>query len=134
MANEKKITKRDYFNALRNFIEGEDTIDGINCDNVLEFIDKELALLDKKKSSSANSAKKQENEGYKQTILDVLANNEPMCITDIYDASEELSTALNRSNQKMSSLLTQLKNENLVIRSEVKGKAYFTVNPEEVDG
>lgn len=138
MANtttEKKITKRDFFSAIRNFIEGEDTIDGIDVDKVIKFIDNELTLLDKKKTSSKVTAKQEENAKYKELILDVLAEiGEPATIKTIYENSPELAEGLNSSNQRISSLLTQLKNDNLVIRSEVKGVAHFAVNPEEVDG
>jgi hypothetical protein len=134
-ATEKKITKRDFFSAIRNFIEGEDTIDGIDVDKVIKFIDNELTLLDKKKTSSKVTAKQEENAKYKELILDVLAEiGEPATIKTIYENSPELAEGLNNSNQRISSLLTQLKNDNLVIRSEVKGVAHFTVSPEEVDG
>lgn len=132
---DKKITKREFYNALRNFIEGEDTIDGINADDVIKFIDNELTLLDKKKTSSKMTAKQEENAKYKELILDTLAAiGTPATIKEIYEASPELAESLNNSNQRISALITQLKNENLVVRTEVKGVAHFEANPEEVDG
>ena len=48
----------------------------------------------------------------------------PLSITEIQKANEELSAL---SNQKISSLLTQLKNEGKVVRIEDKKKVTFTI-------
>ena len=53
-------------------------------------------------------------------MLEALAENElPMTVGDIADAVGV------DSNQRMTALLTQLKNANAVVRTEVKGKAYY---------
>jgi hypothetical protein len=38
------------------------------------------------------------------------------------------------SNQRLTSLLTKMRKDELVVRSEVKGKAHYAINTDEVDG
>ena len=132
MTKTDKITNAQVLIALRNFIEGEDTIDGLPCDKVIEKIDTMLTSLEKKKTSAKVTAKKTENEGIKSVIYDVLVSSaKPLSISEITTASADLSAL---SNQKISSLLTQMKEEKRVVRTEVKGKAYYGLTTDEVDG
>jgi len=59
----------------------------------------------------------------KNVILDILVGEDkPMTITEIQKANENLAEF---SNQKISSLVRQLVNEELAERIEEKKKAYF---------
>ena len=63
------------------------------------------------------------NEGLKQTIVDVLSENDGlMTVTDVQKSCEELSEL---SNQRISALLRQLIADGKVERVEDKRKAYF---------
>ena len=114
----KKITKREKFEILKAMAEVQKN------PMLMEFIDHELELLAKKNSSEKKpTAQQVANEGIKQTILNVLAENGGlMTITDIQKASADLSDL---SNQKLTALVRQLKDAELVEKVEDKRKAYF---------
>lgn len=81
---------------------------------------KERADLHAKKNASRKPTKAQtENEGIKAEILAGMENGKSYTITEI-----QKMVGL-ESNQKTSALVRQLKENGLVERSEVKGKAYF---------
>lgn len=85
-----------------------------------DFIEERKDLHEKKNTSRKPTKAQEENEAIKTAILDFMEVGKPYTITDIQKAM-----GLD-SNQKTSALVRQLKEADLVIRSEVKGKAYFT--------
>ena len=98
------------------------------------FIEKRIEIT-KKKNENRGEAKptktQLENEGIKTVILNTLAGvGRSTTISDLMKSSAELGTY---SNQKLSSLLTQLLKDKAVVRTEVKGKAYYAL-PTEVEG
>ena len=114
----KKVTKREKFEMLKALSE-------VQANPMLtEFIDHELELLAKKNASEKKpTAQQVANEGLKQTIVDVLTENGGlMTVTDVQKSCEELAEL---SNQRVSALLRQLKDEGKVERVEDKRKAYF---------
>ena len=114
-----KLTKKDKFNMLKEIV-----VD-LGNDMLVEFIDNELSLLEKKSSKSTQTKTQVENEKIKDLIVDVLVElGKPVSITELQKSNDNLGVL---SNQKISSLLTQLKEENRVVRVEEKKKAYFTV-------
>ena len=124
MANEKKMTKREKFEMLKALSE-------VKANPMLtEFIEHELELLAKKNASEKKpTAQQMANEGLKQTIMDVLTENGGlMTVTDIQKSCAELSEL---SNQRISALLRQLKDDKMVDRVEDKRKAYFTIHTED---
>ena len=110
-----KMTKRDYFNQILS--KYPLTVDE------KAFIDHELELLERKNASGgakAPTATQKANADLKVAILDSMDIGVRYTIT-------ELGKLIGvESNQKVSALVRQLKMDNLVIRSEEKGKAYFT--------
>jgi DNA-binding GntR family transcriptional regulator len=86
------------------------------------YLENELVLLDRKNKAPKKATKTQvENEALKDRILEVLGSaSEPMTATAIGEA-------LGLSVNKVSALLTQLKEDNSVTREVVKRKAYFSV-------
>lgn len=114
---EKKITKRFVLNHLiENY--GKDIV-------VLDFAKHELELLDKKASSKTPTKTQLENENLKEVIVKVLTDlAKPSTISEITNANEKL---VDLSNQKISALLTQLINANVVVRTSDKKKAYFSL-------
>ena len=92
------------------------------------FIDKRIEITKKKNASgkgeTAKPTKAQiENEGIKNTILATLTTT-PIAIGDLMKANAELGGF---SNQKISALLTQLLTAHKVVRTEVKGKAFYAL-------
>ena len=122
MTNTNKMTKRDYFSILREAYPA--TAD--NYDDVIAFIDHELELLAKKNAASKKpTAAQVANEGTKDVIVSVLkASGKPMTITDMMKANAELGEL---SNQRITTLTTQLVKADVVLRTVEKGKAYFTL-------
>lgn len=115
----KKITKKDRFNQLL-------TLDAVkeNAD-LVAFIQHELELLEKKNASDKKPTATQiANNGIKETILDTLADNKVMTITEMQKANPDLADL---SNQKISALVRQLIAEGTVKKEEIKRKAYFSL-------
>ena len=89
------------------------------------YLENEKALLEKKASNKKATKTQTENVGIKATILTVLEDfNKPMTITDIQSANEDLKAL---SNQKISALVKQLKDNGLVVKSVEKGKSLFSL-------
>jgi hypothetical protein len=112
-----KITKRMVLEHLMETY-ANDTM-------VVDYAKHEIELLDKKASNKTPTKTQVENENIKNVIVEVLTNaTSPMTITDITNANDKL---VELSNQKISALLTQLINANLVVRTSDKKKAYFSI-------
>ena len=114
----KKITKRDRFNALLS-------IPAVQADpGLVDFINHELELLAKKNSADKKpTAQQVANEGIKQAILDGMEPNRLYTITEL---QKSIPACAELSNQRVSALLRQLKDEGAVVRTEDKRKAYFS--------
>ena len=119
----KKMTKRDYFNGLLGVIENhKDSIE--NYEDFKAFIEREIELLNKKRSNSKPTKTQIENEKIKEKILEVLTDvNEVMTISEIMTADG----LENYSNQKLSVLCHQLVNEHKVVNTKVKKVSYFKI-------
>ena len=118
MMTTKKITKRDHFNSLL-------AIEEVQKNPVLvEFIEHELELLAKKNSADKKpTAQQTANEAIKKSILEAMEENRLYTITELQKSSPECAEL---SNQRVSSLMRQLKDSGLVVRTEDKRKAYFS--------
>ena len=114
----KKITKRERFESLLNMAE-------VQADpGMVEFINHELELLTKKNSSEKKpTAQQVANEAIKQAIVDGMERDHFYTITDI---QKNVPACADLSNQKISALVRQLKEDGLVVRTEEKRKAYFS--------
>ena len=98
------------------------------CENFLSeseiaFLKERKELHEKKNASRKPTKAQTENEGYKEEILDFLDNGGSYTIGDLIKAIPSLNEF---STSKVSALVRQLKDDGLVVRTEVKGKAYFT--------
>ena len=114
----KKLTKKDHFNALLALAEAQDN------QTLVDFINHELELLTKKNSTERKpTAAQKENEGIKAVILAALTTT-PTSISDLQKKDAALAEI---SNQKISALLRQLIIDNKVVRTEDKKKALFAL-------
>lgn len=119
----KKMTKKETINLLIDVLQGNQEVEDMQI--FIDYLVNERNLLEKKSSKSSPSKTQLANEKIKEVIVEVLtASDVSLSITEIQKANEELSAL---SNQKISSLLTQLKNEGRVVRVEDKKKALFTI-------
>lgn len=92
------------------------------------------ASIDKKNSAERKpTATQTENVGLKVAILEGMESGKAYTIGDLM---KEIPALADLTNQRVSALVRQLKDEGLVTREEVKRKAYFTkveVETDEVD-
>jgi Mg2+/Co2+ transporter CorC len=128
---EKKMTKREYFAELINIVADSE------CDNredILAFIEHEIALLNKKSSSRTPNKVQVENENIKDTIKSVLVEiGRPATITELisnealatYTIGEDVKTM---TNQKLSALVNQLVKTGEVVKVIDKKKSYFSMS------
>lgn len=110
------------------------TIDGLTQEQK-DFLNKRIEITKKKNASGKDSTKltktQIENEGIKSVILSAMSKvATPTSITDLIKHSEELN---GYSNQKVSALLTQLLKESKVVRTEEKGRSYYSLSAETAD-
>lgn len=117
------MTKREYFVEIANFL----TENG--KDEWAEVVNKEVERLSKTSHSKSKPTANQEaNTALKEGIVAYLtAEGEPKRINDIAANVEGLSDA---SNQKLNSLLIQLRKEGLVKRVKIKKDSFFTIGNE----
>ena len=112
-----KMTKKDYFVKLKALVA--------NDADMVAFIDHELELLAKKNSAKKAPTKNQvENAAIKNAIVAALDADTKYTVSDVIATVPE---ATNLSNQRVSALLTQLVNDNKVVRTVDKRKAYFSL-------
>lgn len=113
----KKVTKREYYGEILAMAEVQARQD------LVDFINHEIELLNKKASAKRPTKVQIENENIKGIILETLENlDKAVSISEMQDANEELA---NLSNQKISALLSQLVKSGKVARVEDKRKTLF---------
>ena len=115
----KKFTKRDRFNALLS-------IPAVQADpGLVDFINHELELLAKKNSADKKpTAQQTANEAIKSAIVEAMEANRLYTVTEIQKSVDECADL---SNQRVSALLRQLKDDGVIVRTEDKRKAYFSL-------
>ena len=125
-----KMTKREKFSALLSLSD-------VQANPMLvEFINHEIELLDKKNSSKKLTPTQTKNVEFKEQILDILQTepNQVFTVTEILKMLDDGEL----TNQRVSAILRQMcapKDGNPedsaypVIRFEEKRKAYFKLNP-----
>jgi hypothetical protein len=121
MANTKKMTKKDYFAILRASYPAT----AENYDEVIAFIDHEVDLLNRKNSAEKKpTAQQAQNEVIKTAIAEGMTANRLYTVTEI---QKEIPECAELSNQRVSALLRQMKDDGIITRTEDKRKAYFSI-------
>lgn len=117
MANSTKKTQRELYNEILNGYA--------LTDEQKEFIKGRIAQLDKKASSSSGkqTATQKANVDLKEKILAEMESGKAYTISDML---KTLECCAELSNQKVSAVMKQLVESNLVVRTEDKRKAFFT--------
>ena len=115
-----KITKKDYFRMLADVV----AIAGVeNETELMAFIDKEIGLLEKKKT--VNTAKKQEIDAFVETVFEALVEiGKPVTVSEL---QKEVPAMAEFSNQKVSAAMKKLKDADRVVKVTEKKKSYFSV-------
>lgn len=125
MAN-TKLTKKEKFNMVLEMVKDNEMLK--------EFIEHELELLDRKASGSdkAKAKANAENEKLKADLLVALREyGKPVTVSDFHDNSPSAVAML--STSKLTHLLTKLKEDGKVVRTEVKKRPYYSVAPESAE-
>ena len=111
----EKLTKRDYFNRILSYAHEEDK----------PFLLHEMELLEKKNASRSTkpTAKQVANTELMDIIYNHMQEGVQYTVTELQKQIPDLGEfTLNKVN----ALVRGLKLDGRIIRSEVKGKAYFT--------
>lgn len=129
--NKTRITKAMRFEDIKALLNGTPVNYGTTVEDAMTFIDHELGLLARKNSGEDRKQTKtqQENEGYKVLILEYLAalpEDKPngVTCTEIIKGVPEFDGF---TTQKISPLVRQLMLADKVVKTEVKGKALFSL-------
>lgn len=109
------MTKRENFAEIRAIVESVGRAD------LVAFVDHEVDLLTKKNAKSGPTKKQILNDGIKAEIMDYMTD-QPMTLDEIKAIVPALA---DESNQKISALVTALKNEGKIVRTVVQRKPYF---------
>ena len=114
MANKK--TQKDFYNEI---IE---VLNEVGRNDLVEFCEDRIEKLSRKSGSKKPTKTQVENETIKVTILEVLGEMGSASATMV-----ATDPRVNVSNQKVTALLRQLKEDGKVTRTEDKGKVTFSV-------
>lgn len=121
----EKMTKKDYFAKIKGLLAKES--------DIVAFCDHELELLAKKNTSRGETKTQKENAVLNEQILDILATlDEAKTVTELINETEIGKITFGKdqkamTNQKLSRLVNDLAKDNKVVRTEIKGTAYFKI-------
>ena len=124
------MTKSELF---KNAIAVIETTSVENKAELIEGLNHEVELLARKASTPRKPTKTQlENEGLKDAVFTFLSySNTPQTIKEITTGVGGLTDL---SNQRVTHLLTALRNEGKVKRTVVKKVSYYEIGTEEEEG
>ena len=109
-----KVTKRDRIEALIGIVSD---IEGAG--DLVDFLVHELELLEKRNARKGPTKVQEANAELKVRIVEAIGGSTV--------SAGEVAEAFGVSSQKATALLTQLKDEGVIVRTEDKGKAFFSV-------
>jgi len=119
----KKITRKEMFAMIQAVVANSTAS---NKAEMVEFIEKQIAQLEKKSGSSKPTKTQLENESIKVEILNEMAKiGKPVTISEFCENSN--SEVANLSNQKLSALFNQLVKAERMIKTVEKKKSYFSL-------
>ena len=114
----KKFTKTQMFESIKSKLTDPDEI---------AFLEREIERI---KASNANrkpTPKQMENEALKDAICSAMESGKVYTISELIKIVPNLPEDF--SPQRMSALLKQLKESNIVVRTEIKRIAYLGLAP-----
>lgn len=125
----EKLTKRQ---VIEKMLKEEIVVANVDYVNYLQ---NELRLLDNKKAANSAKAKAnaQENVNLTNALIEILkAQDKPMTITEILTMPEVAQIRVKDENDNEKPLSTSkvsylLNNDERVVRTEIKKKAYFSI-------
>lgn len=122
MNTTKKMTHKDYFTALLEMPEVK------NYPGMTEFIEGRITALEKKASAPKKESEADKvKSGIKSDVLAFLYANEGKKFTVTQMMKQVPNLPADISNQRLTSLVTQMVRENEVERVVEKRVSYFTI-------
>jgi hypothetical protein len=123
MNTTKKMTHKDYFTALLEMPEVQ------NYPGMTEFIEGRITALEKKASAPKKESEADKvKSGIKADVLAFLSANEGKKFTVTQMMKQVPNLPADISNQRLTSLVTQMVRENEVDRVVEKRVSYFTAH------
>lgn len=123
----KNPTQKEYFEQIIALAKAN------NRNDLADFAQSRIDLLDKKAASKKPTKEQKANEDYKAIILDILADTTEdtgLTASEVLKASDKFAGF---SNQKISSLLKQLVDAEKISKAVLKGKKTVFFAVAEVD-
>lgn len=119
----KKMTKKEMFAMVIEVVNG---VEVENREEMLNFLNHEVELLNKKSSKSGETKTQKENKVLMEQLKEALAEmTSPVTISEFQEKStHEIATL---SNQKLSALLKKLVESEEVVKTSEKKKSYFAL-------
>lgn len=118
MENVKKVTKRMVYGEMAKIFADMERQD------LVDFVNHEIELIEKKSSKSGMTATQKENEGIIELIFTALDKiDTPVTISELQAQNAEIGQY---SNQKISALMKKLVDAGRVIKTTEKKKSYFS--------
>lgn len=117
---EKKLTKKDFYAAIRNMVEGIEMVGDIPADEVLAFIDKTVEQID------AKAAKAKEKAAEKKTEGDELRAAVEAILTDELQTIDAIAAQVEGEDvtkSKVTARLTQLVKADIARKEQVKDES-----------
>lgn len=114
MESVKKVTKKEYYVMLKEVVENSNFE---NKDELVEFIEKQITLLDNKAAKAKERAAEKKAEGDElRALVEATLTDEYQTIADITEQidSEDVTKA------KVTARLTQLVKDGLAVKEEAK--------------
>ena len=119
----KKITRKEMFTMIQGVVANSTATNKVE---MVEFIEKQIAQLERKSGSSKPTKTQLENESLKVAILNEMAKiGKPVTISEFCENSN--SEVANLSNQKLSALFNQLVKAERMVKTTDKKKSYFAL-------
>ena len=119
----KKMTKKEMFAMVIEVVGG---LEVENKAEMLEFLNHEVELLEKKNSRSGQTKNQKENEFLMVQLLNALDEfDRPITISEFMKESSHAVATL--SNQKLSALMKKLVDAEKVVKTTEKKKSYFSL-------
>ena len=116
----KKMTKKEMFAIIGEVVAKNGTTEMVN------FINHEIELLEKKSKSSGQTKTQKENEVLKAEILELFKGlDKPVTISEF---CESVNSEIGKlSNQKLSAMFNQLVKADKLVKTVDKKKSYFAL-------
>ena len=122
MEKVKKVTKRERFEMIKEIVLNAGLENEVE---MVEFLDNEIALLNKKRASGAKTATQKENEVLVEKLYAALVEiGRPVTVSELQKENEDFGAM---SNQKVSALMKKLTDAERVVKTPDKKKSYFSI-------